>query len=252
MNARRVLTFLGVVALVLIVMRINGDRKLAEARVEEPAPLAQLVVPQASTYALAPATAASVEGRALDLDALNRPGLEFLAGLESPRVVVVPGFVPLGAEEPVALHWVAQERLRAAALRVLTEQADLVLVSGGNVHPQHTPFNEAFEMRRFLLEELELASHRVLVEPYARHSTTNLRNAGRMLLRAGLDEAVIVTTAGQGFYFGHQDLSGFLERCHEELGYSPGELESLDTASTLVRFRPSVEVFTPGADPLDP
>ena len=73
----------------------------------------------ATTYALAPAELATVDGRPLDLDAINRPSLEFLASLKAPRVVV-PGFVPLGAEEPVRLHWVAQERLRAAALRVLT------------------------------------------------------------------------------------------------------------------------------------
>ncbi len=243
---------LGVFVLVALVMRLNEGRTLVAERSEEPPPPAQLVVPQASTYALAPPETATVDGRPLDLDAINRPPLEFLASLEQPRVVVVPGFVPLGAEEPVRLHWVAQERLRAAAVRVLTEDSDVVLVSGGNVHPAGTPWNEAFEMRRFLIEELELAAHRVLVEPYARHSTTNLRNAGRLLLRAGLEEALVVTTAGQGFYFGHQDLSGFQARCAEELGHGLGTLEALDRASTQVRFRPSPEVFQIGEDPLDP
>ena len=38
---------------------------------------------------------------------------------------------------------------------------------------------------------------RILVEPCARHTTTNLRNAGRMVLAAGAHEALVVTNGSQ-------------------------------------------------------
>ncbi len=50
----------------------------------------------------------------------------------------------------------------------------------------------------------------------------------------------------------YRGLSGFEERCAQELGYGLGRFEALDTLSTRVRFEPSVEVFRLRDDPLDP
>jgi hypothetical protein len=67
-----------------------------------------------------------------------------------------------------------------------------VLVSGGSVHPAGTPLNEALMLREYLLDH-GASEEQILVEPHARHTTTNLRNAGRMLRSLGLHSALVVT-----------------------------------------------------------
>ena len=99
-----------------------------------------------------------------------------------------------------------------------------------------------------------------MVEARARHSTTNLRNAGRFLVERGLESAVITTLGGglfggelfdQDFYFSHPNLSTFHARCERELGYPVGELMSCGEHHTV--FVPSSDVLRVGyRDPLDP
>jgi hypothetical protein len=102
-----------------------------------------------------------------------------------------------------------------------------------------------------------IPADRVLIDPFARHSTTNLRNAGRFMLDLGLERALIVTgfesgayLATQAFYFANQVLSTFDLRCRETLGYSVGALRGVDEHH--VEFRPASEVTTMNwRDPLD-
>ena len=44
-----------------------------------------------------------------------------------------------------------------------------------SVHPDDTPFNEAWEMRSFLLQH-GVPEDMIVGDFYARHTTTNLRN----------------------------------------------------------------------------
>jgi uncharacterized SAM-binding protein YcdF (DUF218 family) len=96
--------------------------------------------------------------------------------------IIVPGYTPLDLEAPAAeLHPIAKERLRHAAADFEGNLAPFVVLSGGNVHPDGTPYNEAIEMKRFLVAS-GFPERRVFVEPCARHSHTNLRNVARLLL----------------------------------------------------------------------
>lgn len=203
-------------------------------------------------WILAPETAAYDEGAAINVALENEAALARLAeGEPGPdRLVIVPGFTPLDADRPVRLTDTTRRRLARAREVKREHGARAILCSGGNVHPDATPFNEALEMKRHLLGE-GVRPDRVLIDPYARHSTTNLRNAGRLLLSLGLPEALVVTTFGQGFYFGAQDLSTFRLRCERELGYGLGELTP-NLSFTVIRFRPSPDVWRVGEDPLDP
>ena len=103
-----------------------------------------------------------------------------LAGTKRWPFVIVPGYTPrLGWSR--GLHPWAAARLQEAATSVDAGLASTIIVSGGAVHSDD---NEAVLMREHLLAR-GVAAARILVEPCARHTTTNLRNAGRMVLAAG-------------------------------------------------------------------
>jgi hypothetical protein len=175
-------------------------------------------------------------------------------------VLVVPGYTPanLGVAAP-GVHEVARRRLEVAARDFAARVAPFVLVSGGAVYPRGTPYAEGMEMKRALLA-MGVPEDRILVEARARHSTTNLRNAGRVLLAEGLPRAMIVTLGGgafgsdffgQDFYFAHPTLSTFHGRCERELGYRVGELTGAGEGHIL--FVAAAEVRRVGwRDALDP
>ncbi len=159
---------------------------------------------------------------------------------------IVPGYTPrLGWSG--GLHPVAADRLDRARDAIERGLAANLIVSGGAVHSRD---NEAWLMRQYLLAR-GVPAERIFVEPCARHTTTNLRNAGRILLGFGLDEALVITSDrlgmsprrffDQAFYIGRPWLSGFHSRCLLELGYRVGQLDWL--APGLVHFRPSRKVL---------
>jgi hypothetical protein len=167
--------------------------------------------------------------------------------------LVVPGFTPRLFWSS-GLHPKAVERLERALIDLREGLAPAVIVTGGAVH---SPDNEAVLMRDWLLER-GVEAERILVEPHARHSTTNLRNAGRLMLERGARQALVVTSdtpdwrprrrgwrfAEQSYYLGFPWLSTFHIRCLYELGYTVGELDWLEPHH--VRFVPSPSVLRPG------
>jgi hypothetical protein len=148
-------------------------------------------------------------------------------------------------------------RLRQAAQDWRDGLAPFILVSGGNVHPAGTPFNEAFEMRRYLVDELGVPADCILVEPLALHTTTNLRNSARLMRRLGLSRAVVVTSPqpfGQSFYLQNADSPfwGFHQRSTVELGTRVGELRRVDAWHTEFVPDASVDLARVAGDPADP
>ncbi len=175
-------------------------------------------------------------------------------------VLVVPGYTPLDQAKPLpGLHPIAARRVALAAQGFQAGKAPFVLASGGAVHPPGTPYVEALEMKKALLDA-GVPADRVLVDARARHSTTNLRNAGRIMLAAGMPRALIATVGGgvlgsdlfgQEFYFSNPVISTFYARCQSELGYRVGDLQ--DGGDGLVAFVPAPEVTRIGfRDVLDP
>lgn len=164
--------------------------------------------------------------------------------------IVVPG---AGPDRPdVALDPWAKARLELAVLRFRAGMAPFLIVSGGFVHPNQTPYNEALEMKRSLVRDFGVPADAVFIEPHARHTTTNLRNAARLALRHGFppDRPLLVTSdQGQSAYISGQE---FHDRCLREMGHVPGTLGR--------RLSPFDQEFTPSAralhadasDPLDP
>ena len=129
--------------------------------------------------------------------------------------------------------------------------ARFVLISGGAVDGTRPDYNEAHRGRDAMLAMFaarwkaragERLADRILVDPLARHSTTNLRNVDKLCVELGIDRLLIATTmpptrllwpvllpvlyqTSQGWYFLHHRLSTFDWRCRRELGYALGTFE---------------------------
>jgi len=165
-------------------------------------------------------------------------------------VILVPG---LGPEEPeVALSPAAKLILGAVARRYCEGKAPFILVSGGYVHPNQTPFCEAIEMKRSLMRDFAVPESAILIDPHARHTTTNLRNAARILYRYGFPfsrPGLITTNTYQS-----QDIASpaFVRRCQNTFGYQPFEAGKRLSPFDL-EFFPKIESLQiDPQDPLDP
>ncbi|MFT7519963.1 MAG: hypothetical protein ACI9MC_002107, partial [Kiritimatiellia bacterium] len=165
------------------------------------------------------------------------------------NVIIVPGFTPRAGleenmvenmngerktEEPelqrmsetwgdtIRLHPTAVERLTIAVADYRDGKAPFVLLTGANVWPKGSGIYEAIEMKKWLLQEGGIPADRIIVDAKAKHSTTNIRNAGRYMLDHGMKgKGLITTSGGQNFYFGHNILSSYAFRALGDMGVAP-------------------------------
>ncbi len=165
-------------------------------------------------------------------------------------MLVVPGIGPTDAT--TELSFGSQQHADLAAARFAAGWAPLFALTGGRVHPDRTTFAEALEMKKYLMATYGIPENVIIVDPYARHTTTNIRNVARYAFRYGVPtnvHALIVTNFTQTI-----TITGppFLSTCQSEMGLVPwrsvAQLSDEDTC-----FVPSVIVMQQhGADPLDP
>jgi DUF218 domain len=165
-------------------------------------------------------------------------------------VILVPGS---GPDRP-GVNLSPAGRLRAilGAKRFREGKAPLLLLSGGYVHPSQTPFAEAVEMKKYLVTELGIPADAILIDPHARHTTTNIRNAARQIYRYGIpfDKMALITTDES--QSSSIENPSFAARCMRELGYKPCELGRRLSPFDL-EFRPTIEsLHADPTDPLDP
>jgi hypothetical protein len=166
-------------------------------------------------------------------------------------VILVPGEGPEIVGLP--LSPVGAERLRLAVAAWRDKQAPYLLLSGGFVHPAQTPFCEAVEMRRYLREVYDIPADAILIEPQARHTTTNIRNAVRQIFDYGLPAQkpmLIVSNPGQIDKISN---ASFAQRNQNELGYQPAALGKRLSPSRIEALPLRHSLYRDAAgDPLDP
>lgn len=160
----------------------------------------------------------------------------------------------LGSGPPpgLTLSKIGAKRADQGAQLFLERKAPLIILSGGHVHPMQTPFNESIEMKKYLMEKFKIPEKSILIDPYARHTTTNFRNAARLVFRYGIptDRKGLVTSSED--HIGIVTKDGFRIRCSTELGYFPMEFITRVSPITA-EFKPSVaSLFFDANDPLDP
>lgn len=165
-------------------------------------------------------------------------------------IILVPGYGP--EKEKVPLSPVAKFRLELAVERYRMKLAPIIMVSGGRVHPYQTPYCEALEMKKFLIERYHIPKNAILVEPHARHTTTNFRNAARLIYRSGIPftkKDLVTTTKYQSSYISNPN---FKKRCLNELGYIPYVLYKRLNQNDI-EFVPVITSLQRNSmDPLDP
>ncbi|MDO6803891.1 YdcF family protein [Wenyingzhuangia sp. 1_MG-2023] len=165
-------------------------------------------------------------------------------------LILVPGFGP--EEEKVALSPMARFRLKLAVERYQKKMAPIIVVSGGGVHPYRTVFNEAVEMKKSLMNDYGIPEKDILIEPHARHTTTNLRNTARLMYRYGIPsdkKGLITTTKYQSAYITR---SSFNKRCLKELEYIPVEIGKRLNKNDIEFLPKIISLHTNNIDPLDP
>jgi hypothetical protein len=162
--------------------------------------------------------------------------------------ILVPGAGPEDIATPLSADGML--RCRLAAVEYNNGKAPFIVVSGGSVHPFKTKYNEALEMRRYLISKLHIPANAVFIDPHARHTTTNIRNDARLIFRYGIPftkPGYIVTSKFQNDIIMKMD-----ERCRKELQYVPYRLGKR-ISDTALEFYPLVESLQIDADePMDP
>src|SRR5580698_4682730 len=182
---------------------------------------------------------------------VNKAAVEAVSSIQWKKydysVIVVPGAGP--GDPNVALSEAGRKRVALAAEAYHAGKAPFILVSGGYVHPAQTRFSEAIEMKKALLQDYSVPEAAILVDPHARHTTTNMRNAVREIYRYGMPmnkPALVISDAAQIGYIAGQP---FADRCLKELGYMPYRIVDHPSDTSLV-FLPMAESLE--QDPMDP
>lgn len=164
--------------------------------------------------------------------------------------IIIPGVGP----EDLASSMSPRGKLhvKVAASRFADGTAAFIIVTGAAVHPKGSRFVEAVEMRKMLIERYNVPADRIVIEPYARHTSTNLRNVTRELVAMGapIDQpTLIVANSSQSRYIESPE---FAARNPAELGYQPGTIGPRLSPFEL-EFRPSLRSLRVDPwDPLDP
>ena len=186
------------------------------------------------------------------MDGENKKAFEAIKSVDFKQypysLLLVLGAGPNVYDQPISPGGMLRARMAARAY--FDKQAPFIVLSGGRVHPYKTPYIEAIEMKKYLVENLLVPEDAIIIDPHARHTTTNLRNTARIMLKYGFPEEkyAMVTSSEAHIDFVEQ----MADRCIKELGYVPYELGKRIN-DVVLEFKPKLESMTIDADePLDP
>lgn len=163
-------------------------------------------------------------------------------------VILVPGAGP--GKKGQSMDSVGMYRCKLAVEAYNNKLAPYIVVSGGHVHPYKTPFCEAVEMKKYLMTKLGIPDSAIIIEPHARHTTTNIRNTERLMYLFNMPATkpgLIITDPMQSLM-----IEKMAPRFVKEIGYVPyKEMERVD--DTTNRFLPDEKAWQEDPnDPLDP
>lgn len=107
-------------------------------------------------------------------------------------------------------------------------------------------------MKRYLIEEEGIPEAAIFAEPHARHTTTNIRNAVRIMLSAGFPEEKPALIASSGFQLNYIERESFSRLCKKmmlSVPFRPGNRIN----NNELEFYPLPEAFHVNpVDPMDP
>jgi len=164
-------------------------------------------------------------------------------------VILIPGAGPEDPKVPLSAEGLL--RCRIAAQRYFEGLAPFIITSGGRVHPYKTIYSEAYEMKKYLVEKMKVPESAVIMDPHARHTTTNLRNGARLIYRYGIPftkPALTSTSRGQSLSIE----TTLAARCLKEFNTVPFKVGNR-LSVTEVEFYPLMAALQINPlEPLDP
>jgi hypothetical protein len=161
--------------------------------------------------------------------------------------IVIPGNGPPLTTTPISPD--NKIHCDVAARRYLSGKAPFIITTGGYCYPFRGPYCEAVEMRRYLVKTYHIPENAVIIEPQARHTTTNIRNANRLMIRYGIPiskPSLFITSKSQTDYSANDK---FDARNLNELGYLPYR-DKKQLSNHEIEFYPVLECLH--MDPYDP
>lgn len=132
------------------------------------------------------------------------------------------------------------------------KKTPLIVVSGGYVHPYGTPFCEAEQMKIYLMDSLGIPEKAVIMEPHARHTTTNIRNTNRIFLRHGVPGNLPIILASNKRHMDYIVSDRFRKVYLRDIGFvTHSRLSRIsDTTASYYPTMSSFQINT--TEPLDP
>lgn len=157
-----------------------------------------------------------------------------------------------GPADAARLSQKGAKRADRAAQLFLEHKAPLLIFSGGHVHPLQTPYCEAIEMKKYVMQKFKIPERNILIEPYARHTTSNFRNGARLVFRYGIPSWLKALVTSSEDHIDYTVGAEFRTRCLKEFGYLPLEFITR-VGPAEAEFKPAVaSLFFDANDPLDP
>jgi uncharacterized SAM-binding protein YcdF (DUF218 family) len=114
------------------------------------------------------------------------------------------------------LSAIGKLNIQLGVLEYEAKKAPLIIVSGGHAHPFRAAFCEAIEMKKELMDVYHVPEENIIIDPFARHTTTNLRNASRLMIAYQIpidQKSIVITNISHSKYVENQN---FNMRCLEE------------------------------------
>jgi hypothetical protein len=164
--------------------------------------------------------------------------------------IVIPGNGPELTTTPISPD--NKIHCDLAAMRFLKGMAPFIITSGGYCYPFRGPYCEAVEMKKYLMTRYGIPESAIIIDPHARHTTTNIRNADRLMIRYGipLDKpSLFVTSKSQHDYAMNK---AFDVRNQHELGYLPYRDKKTISNHDIVFYPVYESLHMDPLDPLDP
>lgn len=104
-------------------------------------------------------------------------------------------------------------------------------------------------MKKALVADFGVSGQAIFVDPHARHTTTNLRNAARKIFRDHIATGKPVLVVSDAAQIDHIASQAFADRYLKELGYMPYRLVRRENETAVV-VEPMIESLQ--QDPIDP
>ncbi|MEO6981466.1 MAG: YdcF family protein, partial [Mucilaginibacter sp.] len=164
--------------------------------------------------------------------------------------IVIPGNGPELYTTPISPD--NKIHCDAAAMRYLKGMAPFIITSGGYCYPFRGPYCEAIEMKKYLMKKFGIPANAIIIDPHARHTTTNFRNANRLIIRYGIptDKPSLFITSKSQHDMVMKDT--FDKRNMHELGYLPYRDKKSISNHDVVFYPVYESLHMDPLDPLDP